>query len=329
MLRNLITEIAGVRVGHANARELCSGVTAILFDEPVVASIDVRGGGPGSHETELLDPAMTVEHIDAICLSGGSAFGLEAAAGIQAYLREQGRGFAVGSARVPIVPGATLFDLLYGGSKDWGRFSPYRDLGYAAGAAAAQAFGLGSVGAGLGATTVNLKAGIGSASASSRGGHLVAALVAVNAAGSAIIGRGPWFWAAPYEQGKEFGGIGWPSRMPDDALDLRTKGTVGQNTTIALVATDATLTKAQVKRLAMMAQDGLSRALYPVHTLLDGDVVFAVSTGRTPVADPLFTLSEVGALAANVLARAIARGVFEATALPSTALPSWRDVFGR
>jgi D-aminopeptidase len=329
MWRNLITDVAGIRVGHANAPELGSGVTAVLFDPCVVASIDVRGGGPGTHETDLLDPAMTVEHIDAISISGGSAFGLEATSGIQAYLREQGRGFAIGRARVPIVPGATLFDLLYGGTKEWGRFSPYRDLGYAAAAAADEEYALGTAGAGLGATTVNLKGGIGSAAAISRDGHVVGALVAVNAAGSATIGQGPWFWAAPCEQNEEFGGNGWPSRLPPDALDVRTKGSIGQNTTVALVATNATLTKPQVKRLAVMAQDGLPRALYPVHTLLDGDVVFAVSTRRAPITDAILTLSELGAVAANVLARAIARGIFEATALPSTTLPSWGDLYRR
>jgi D-aminopeptidase len=326
MAGNLLTDIAGIRVGHANAPELSSGVTAVLFDEPVIASVDVRGGGPGSHETDLLDPAMTVERIDAISLSGGSAFGLEAACGIQAYLREQGRGFAVAGIRVPIVPGGTLFDL-HDGTPGWQRFSPYRDLGHAAAAAAVKEFALGSVGAGLGATTVNLKAGIGSASACSDDGQLVAALVAVNAAGSATVGPGPWFWAAPFEHGREFGGRGWPSALPAHALELRTKGAVGQNTTIGVVATSAVLTKGQVKRLAMMAQDGLARALYPVHTLLDGDLLFAVATGQTPLSDPVVQLSQLGALAANVVARAIARAVFEARALASSPLPSWQDVF--
>jgi D-aminopeptidase len=327
MTRNLITDIAGIRVGHAEDRALASGVTAIVFDEPVVASIDVRGGAPGTHESDLLDPAMTVEHVDALSLSGGSAFGLEAATGIKAFLRTQGRGFAVREARVPIVPGAILFDLLNGGDKDWGRYSPYRDLGYAAASAAAEDFALGSAGVGLGATTVNLKGGIGSASAETHRGHRVGALVAVNAAGSAMVGNGPWFWAAPFEQGREFGGIGFPTPLPAAALEVRTKG-VAQNTTLAVIATDAWLTKAQTYRLAMMAQDGLARALYPIHTPLDGDVVFAVSTRRTPLADPIFALAELGAIAANVVARAIARAVFEATALPFPgALPGWRDRF--
>jgi D-aminopeptidase len=331
-LRNLITDIPGLRVGQAGDAKLGSGVTAIVFDAAVVASVDVRGGGPGTRETALLDPAQTVEGIDAIVLSGGSAFGLDAASGVQAWLREQGRGFQVRDARVPIVPGAILFDLLSGGNKDWGRYPPYRELGYEA-AKAAKAAGadvaLGSVGAGLGATTVNLKGGIGSASGRTRDGLLVGAIVAANAAGSVTVGDGPHFWAAPFEQNKEFGGRGWPPAFSGDALSFRSKGAPGANTTLAVVATDAKLTKAQAKRLAVMAQSGLSRAIYPVHTPLDGDIVFAAAMGQTPLPDPVYSLSELGMLAANVLARAIARGVYEATALPFPgALPSWKDKFG-
>jgi len=330
MTRNLITDIAGIRVGHAEDRRLGSGVTAIVFDAPAAAAVDVRGGGPGTHETDLLDPAATVEQVDGFALSGGSAFGLEAASGVQALLREQGRGYAVGSALVPIVPGAILFDLLTGGDKTWDRFAPYRDLGYRAAAAAAGDFALGSAGAGLGATTVDLKGGIGSAAARTSAGQLVAALVVVNAAGTAVVGGGPCFWAAPFERDREFGGLGFPMPLPADALEVRTKGAARQNTTLAVVATEAHLTKAQLKRLAIMAQDGLARALYPIHTPLDGDVVFAASTRRSPLADPLHGLTEIGAVAANVVARAAARGVFEATALPfAGALPSWRDRFGR
>jgi L-aminopeptidase/D-esterase len=327
-LRNLITDIPGVRVGHAGDAKLGSGVTAIIFDSAVVASVDVRGGGPGTRETALLDPAQTVEGIDAIVLSGGSAFGLDSASGVQAWLREKGRGFQVREARVPIVPGAILFDLLSGGDKNWGRYPPYRELGYEAAKLAADNFALGSVGAGLGATTVNLKGGIGSASAKTRSGLTVGAIAAANAAGSMTIGDGLHFWAAPFEQNKEFGGHGWPTTFPADALKFRSKGNLGENTTLALVVTDAKLTKAQAKRLAVMAQSGLSRAIYPVHTPLDGDVVFAVGMGAKLLPDPVFSLSELGMLAANVLARAIARGVYEATALPfNGALQCWRDRF--
>jgi L-aminopeptidase/D-esterase-like protein len=329
-MRNLITDVPGIRVGHAEDGRLGSGTTAVIFDAPAVASIDVRGGGPGTRETELLDPALTVEGIDAITLSGGSAFGLDAASGVQAWLKEQNRGFAVGTARVPIVPTAILFDLLGAGDKTWGRFPPYRELGYAAAASAGQDFALGSVGAGTGATTVNCKGGIGSASAMSRDGVTVGALAAVNAVGSVLIGGGPWFWAAPFEVDGEFGGRGLPQSFPQEALAPLAKGAPHENTTLVVVTTDAILTKAQANRLAVMAQSGLSRAIYPVHSPLDGDVVFAASTGRRPLPDGTLGLTAIGTLAANVVARAIARGVFaaQALALPG-AMPSWHDQFGR
>ncbi len=326
--RNLITDVAGLTVGHADDARLASGVTAIVFDEPAVASIDVRGGGTGTRESVLLDPSMTVERIDAITLAGGSAFGLEAAAGVMARLAEQGRGFAMRTARVPIVPGAILFDLLNGGDKAWDRFPPYRELGYAATAAAGDTFKLGTAGAGFGATTANFKGGIGSASAMV-GDITIGALVAVNAAGCVTVGGGPWFWAAPFERGDEFGGRGLPSPMPPGALAFRTKGRAAENTTLAVVATDATLTKVQAKRLAIMAQVGIAHAIRPVHTPLDGDLVFTAATGRKPLPDPIHGLAELGSAAADVLARAVARAVYEATALPFPgALPAWRDRFG-
>jgi len=324
-LRNLITDVAGVRVGHADDARLASGVTAILFDEPAVAAIDVRGGAPGTRETDLLEPHRTVERIDAVVLSGGSAFGLDAPSGVQAWLREQGRGFAIGDIRVPIACGAVLFDLLNGGDKNWGRFPPYRDLGYAAAAAASADFALGTAGAGFGATTVNLKGGVGSASAITRDGHTVGALVAVNACGSVNVGSGPHFWAAPFELNDEYGGLGFPATVPPAALIPHAKGRLGENTTIAIVATDAALSKAQAKELAVIAQDGLARAIYPAHTTLDGDTVFAAATGRRPLKDPVNEVTELGATAANTLARAVARAVFEAKALPAGGIPSWHD----
>ena len=329
-MRNLITDIAGLRVGHAGDAALGSGSTAVVFDAAVVASVDVRGGGPGTRETALLDPAQTVEGIDAIVLSGGSAFGLDAASGVQAYLREQGRGFRIRDAVVPIVPAAIMFDLLNGGDKNWGRYPSYRELGYAAAKTAGSDFELGSAGAGLGATTATLKGGVGSASATTAGGITVGALVVVNAVGTTVVGDGPHFWAAPFEQNREFGGRGLPARVTPSDLTLRAKGGPGENTTIAVIATDARLSKAQCNRLAVMAQDGLARAIYPVHTPLDGDTVFAAATGAKALADQVYGLAELGMLAANVMARAIARGVYEATALPFPgALPSWKDKFGK
>src|SRR5215469_14907551 len=327
--RNLITDVAGVMVGHAQDERLNSGVTAIVLEEPAVASMDVRGGGPGTRETDLFDSAATVERIDGLALSGGSAFGLEAGGGVQAFLRERGRGFAVGSAKVPIVPGAILFDLLSGGDKNWGRFPPYREFAYAAAANAALDFALGSFGAGTGATTVNYKGGLGSASAQTADGITVGALAAVNAVGSVVIGGGPWFWAAPFEVDGEFGGRGMPTQITPQMLKPVIKGLPGANTTLVVVATDAVLTKAQTNRLAVMAQTGMSRAIYPVHSPLDGDTLFAAATGRRPLADPVFALTHLGTLAANVVTRAIARGIFAAKALPGDPLPSWKDKFGR
>jgi L-aminopeptidase/D-esterase-like protein len=331
-MNNLLTDIAGVRVGHADDAALGSGVTAVIFDNPAIASMDVRGGGPGIRDGSLLDPVATVEEIHGIALAGGSAFGLEAGGGVQAWLAERGQGYRIREAVVPIVPGAICFDLLNGGNKQWGRFAPYRDLGYAAAAAAATSFALGSVGAGHGATTSNLKGGLGSASATTQSGIKVAALVVVNAVGSVTVGDGPWFWAAPFEIGGEYGRRGLPSSFTPDMLAMRLKGamnaTAVENTTLAVVVTDAVLTKAQAKRLAMIAQTGFARAIYPVHAPLDGDVVFAVATGEKPI-DPLLGLTELGMVAANVTARAIARGVYSATALPfAGALPSWQDRFG-
>jgi len=328
-VRNLITDIAGIKVGHAEDEKLGSGTTVILFDSPAVASVDVRGGGPGTRETALLDPGQTVEGIDAIVLSGGSAFGLDAASGAQAWLREKGRGFQIRDIHVPIVPAAIMFDMLNGGDKDWGRFPPYRDLGYAAIKSAGVSFGLGSVGAGLGATTATLKGGVGSASAKTKSGVTVGAVVVVNAVGTTTVGDGPHFWAAPFEQDKEFGGRGFPKTLSASDLAIRAKGGPGENTTIALIATDAKLSKAQCHRLAVMAQDGFARAIYPVHTPLDGDVIFSAATGKKTLADPHYGLAELGMVAGNVMARAIARGIYEATALPfKGALPSWKDKFG-
>lgn len=328
-MRNLVTDVPGLRVGHAGDAKLGSGATAIVFDAPVVASVDVRGGGPGTRETALLDPAQTVEGIDAIVLSGGSAFGLDAASGVQAYMREQGRGFRIRDALVPIIPAAIMFDLLNGGDKNWGRYPPYRELGYEAAKIAAIDLALGSFGAGLGATTANLKGGIGSASALTNDGITVGALVVVNAVGTTVIGDGPHFWAAPFEHNNEFGGRKWPAQISPADLALRAKGGPAENTTIAVIATDAKLNKSQCNRLAVMAQDGFARAIYPVHTPLDGDVIFAAATGAKPLEDPYYGLAGLGMLAANVMARAIARGIYEATALPfSGALPSWRDRFG-
>ena len=327
-LRNLLTDVAGVTIGHATDLQLGSGVTAIVFDRPAVASGIVLGGAPGSRDTALLDPASTISQVDAFVLSGGSAFGLDAAGGVQAGLRQAGRGFRIGSVLIPIVPQAILMDLLNGGDKDWGLYSPYRDLGYAAFTAATGGdFALGTVGAGAGATTANLKGGLGSASQRTSRGHVVAAIVAVNAMGSAVIGDGPHFWAAPFEQGAEFGAQGLPAGIAPSDTAMRVKGAATTATTIGAIVTDAILTKAEAHRLSIVAHDGLARAVQPAHLSLDGDTVFAASTGLQPMAG-LEDFMEVCHAAGHVMARAIARGVYEATALPwPGGQPAWRDRF--
>jgi L-aminopeptidase/D-esterase-like protein len=325
-LLNLLTDVEGLSVGHATDLSLGSGVTAIIFDEPAVASGMVLGGAPGGRDTALLDPSMTVTEVDAFVLSGGSAFGLDAAGGVQAGLRAIGRGFPVGDQRVPIVPQAILMDLLNGGDKAWGLQSPYRDLGYEAFRAATKGeFALGTVGAGTGATTATFKGGLGSASARTSAGHIISAIVAVNALGSATVGEGPHFWSAPFERNAEFGGLGLPQPIDDGDIAMRLKGMNTTATTIGAIVTDAVLTKAEAHRLAVMGHDGFARALLPAHLPLDGDTIFAASTGKKPC-DGLRDFLELCHLATLVMARAIARGVYEAAALPvDGAQPAWRD----
>jgi len=332
---NLITDVPGLRVGHAEDAAAATGVTAVVFDFPVCASVSILGGAPGSRDTALLEPEMSVQTVDSIVLSGGSVFGLDAAGGVLNVLSQMGRGLVVAGIRVPIVTQAILFDLVNGGAKPWlenprQARPPYWDLGQAAALAASTTFELGSVGAGLGATTANLKGGVGSASMSTGSGYIVGALAVVNAVGSAVIGDGPHFWAAPFECDGEYGGHGWPASIDAAARALRMKGGAPQATTIALVATNASLGKAECKRFAIMAHDGLARALRPAHAPMDGDTVFAAATGARPGVVDAAGLTELGSAAADCMARAIARGVYEATPLAfPRALPSWRDLHGR
>lgn len=327
---NLITDIAGVRVGNAHDPRLASGVTAILIAQPNVAGCVVTGGGPGTRGASTLEPHMTVQGVDGIVLSGGSAFGLDAVGGVMGHLAEQHIGFQVRDAVVPIVAGAITFDLLNGGDKAWGRMPPYWDLGYRAAADARDGvFALGTVGGGYGATTANLKGGLGSASTRTASGFTVGAIAVVNAVGTVTVGDGPHFWAAPLEEGDEFGGLGMPPRVTAGARQLRVKGHAPPSTTIGLVVTDAVLSKAEAKRLAIMADDGLARAVRPAHAPMDGDTVFAVATQKRALQQGAIDLTEIGMAAGDCLARAIARAVFEATALPLPgALPAWRDRHG-
>lgn len=328
--RNLITDVPGIAIGQAHDESAMTGVTVLIPEHPAVAAVDVRGGGPGTRETDALGVAGTVTEAHAIVLSGGSAFGLSAASGVQRYLSGKGIGFAVGLTRVPIVPQAILFDLLNGGGPSQTEPGLYERLAMEACASAGVDFALGSAGAGYGASTATLRGGLGSASDRLGDGTRVGAIVGVNAAGCVTIGDSRHFWAAPFEQDGEFGGHGWPARFPPDGLGVALKGGPRASTTIAVVATDAQLTKAQAFRLAAMAQTGLARAIYPVHTPLDGDVVFAVATGQRAMQDPIVSLARLGAVAANTLARAVARGVWEAARCPETwtGPPAYRSLFG-
>ncbi len=323
--KNLITDVPGLRVGNAEDPMLRSGVTVLAADHPFIAAVHVMGGSPGTRETDLLAPDRMVQEVDAIFLSGGSAFGLDAGQGVMQGLREAGRGFSVGPVRVPIVPGAIVFDLLNGGDKDW-TTSPYPALGRRAFDAASQDFALGSAGAGYGAMTGNLKGGLGSASCVLPSGLTVGALVVVNALGQATVGETPHFWAAPWEEGTEFGGLGPAPMIPQDAPLPRKR--LGEATTIAIVATDAALTRAQAQRMAVAAHDGMARALVPAHTPLDGDLVFSVATGGKPLSDPLTDTFQLGHAAATCLARAIARAVWLARPEPLDLQPCWQSRFG-
>lgn len=327
--RNAITDVPGLRVGNAGDARLKSGATVLTADKPFVAAVDVRGGAPGTRETDLLAPGRLVSEIDAIVLSGGSAFGLDAASGAMDRLHAAGRGFFVadGVPRVPIVPAAILFDLANGGAKDWAE-NPYRGLGAAAFDAASADFDIGSVGAGTGPMTRTVMGGLGSASFVLADGATVGALVAVNAVGSVLVPGTRHFLAGACEVGDEFGGLGASdARTPLEPFAFGKPGPADPrtNTTIAIVATDAALDKAGARRLAEMAHAGFSRAIHPSHTPFDGDLIFAVSTGARPVASPLDEL-QLGQAAAVCLARAIARGVFAARPQPGNPLPCWCEL---
>lgn len=328
--RNLITDVAGLRVGNAKDAAIRTGVTVLTAEAPFTASVHVMGGAPGTRETELLAPDKTIERVDAIVLSGGSAFGLDAAQGVTEGLRAQGRGFAVHGMTVPIVPAAIIFDLANGGAKDWGS-SPYPALGRAAFEMASETFAIGSEGAGAGALIADLKGGLGSASAVWNG-YTVGALVAANPVGQVTVGDGPHFHAAPCEFGDEFGGLGPapsfdPARLPPTKLTASDR----EATAIAIVATDAALTKAQAARMATMAHDGIARAVWPSHAPMDGDTVFAVATGARPIGSghaAAVDLMWLGHLASLCLARAMARGIYHATPEPGDVKPAWRARFG-
>ncbi|MGH6909759.1 MAG: P1 family peptidase [Phenylobacterium sp.] len=328
---NLITDVPGLKVGQAEDAAVRTGVSVILPDERSVCACDVRGGAPGTRETDALQPENLVEAVDAVVLAGGSVYGLAAADGVVAWLGARGRGYGMApDAAVPpspVIPAAILFDMANGGDKAWGEEPPYRVLGRAAVASASETFALGTTGAGYGAMAGTLKGGTGSASIVSGDGISVGAIVAVNSWGSVVAPGGRTFWAAPFEVGEEFGGLG-PAGLTAAADDWGlSKGPAeGRNTTIACVATDVALTPAQAKRVAVMAQDGLARAIRPIHAPFDGDVVFAISTARKPMPEAAdYTVARIGALAADCLARAVARAVYEAKAWPGAEVACWGD----
>ena len=325
--RNLITDVPGIAVGNAEDRRAWTGVTVVLPDRAVVAAVDVRGGGPGTRETTAMDASSGVPTVDAIVLSGGSAFGLDAAQGAMDWLAARGRGVAVGSARVPIVPAAILFDLLNGGDKGWATL-PYRALALAACEGAGPDFALGNAGAGHGAKAGPLKGGLGSVSAVMPDGATIGALVAANPVGSVVMPGTGTFWAWAFEQAGELGGQRPPTAPVTMDPEITTSAEPGANTTLAVVATDVDLTRDECLRLAIMAQDGFARAIRPVHTPFDGDVVFALSTGRRAAGpNRARRVADLGAVAADCVARAVARGVFEAETLG--AKPGYREAFAR
>lgn len=322
--RNLITDVPGILVGQAEDRRGITGTTVVLAEAPAVAAVDVRGGAPGSRETELLGPGTLVERVDAVVLSGGSAYGLDAAGGAMDHLAAAGRGFAVRDSRVPIVPAAIVFDLAFPGRRHWTGAPPHRRLGRLAAERAGKDFRLGNRGAGLGAKAGILKGGLGSASLQIDGGGRVGAIVVVNSAGSVVRPDCGRFWAAEYALPGE---IPRQPAVPQTALDPEDFSACGPwaamtNTTIALVATDLPLDKNSCRRLAVMAQDGLARAIRPAHTPFDGDTVFAMSTGSGECIDA-FRLARLGSIAADCLARAIMRAVVAAS--PLGGYPSWRQ----
>ena len=329
--RNLITDVAGISVGQAEDATVCTGVTVVMADQPILAAVDVRGGAPGSRELDVLDPSNLVGGMDAVVLSGGSVFGLEAASGVVAHLSDASRGFCIapGAPPAPIVPSAILFDLANGGDKNW-QTPPYADLGRKAAAAAGRNFALGNAGAGFGAIAGAYKGGTGSASVVLEDGCTLGALAAVNALGSPVMSGCDAFWAWPFERENEFGGrrppATWTPMAHELPADMKSVARAEANTTIAVIATDADLNRGELKRLAIMASDGFARALYPAHTPFDGDIVFALATAkRTIDGDRAVELIRLGACAADCMARAIARGVYAAESLNGVA--SYRDKF--
>jgi L-aminopeptidase/D-esterase-like protein len=324
--RNSLADIAGLMVGNAEDHAARTGVTVVLADPPALAAVDVRGGAPGTINTAGLALGGLIREVHGIVLSGGSIFGLEAATGLTAWLAARGRGFSGWGPVIPLVTGAILFDLVNGGDKAWGEEPPYRRLAREAAEAAGPDFALGNAGAGLGAVAGPLKGGLGTASAFDPAtGITLAALAAVNPVGSVTMPGSPTLWAWHLEQNTEFGGQPPPAAATGHVFE--TKRGIGQATTIGVIATDAHLDRENLLRLAVMAQDGYAYAVRPIHSPFDGDTVFALSTGAASPPSRADLLVRLGAIAADVMARAVMRGVYEARDLGE--LRSYRSVWGQ
>lgn len=327
---NLITDVPGLRVGHATDEACRSGVTVLVVEGFWAAGVDVRGGGPGTRETEALAPENVVGRAHAVVLSGGSVFGLGAADGVAAVLSARGHGLRLkpGAPAIPLVPAAVLHDLANGGDKDWGLQPPYRQLGIdavqaaQAGDASDGGFALGRVGAGRGAMAGLIPGGIGSSSIDLGDGLIVGALVAANPIGSTLMPDGVSFWAWPFEIDGEFGGrhpqpqAAVTEPLPDQSrLAALGRSQAGANTTLAVIACNADLSSAECKRIAMMAHDGMARAVRPAHTPFDGDTIFALAGGQQALGEGnarQVLVGRLGSAAADCLARAIARAVYVA-----------------
>ena len=322
--RNLITDIKGLYIGNSEDHSIKTGVTVLIGDQPFVAGVSVMGGAPGTRETDLLAPDKMIQEIDALVLSGGSAFGLDAASGVADELAKTGRGYKAGDANIPIVPAAILFDLLNGGNKNWSS-NPYKNLGKQALLNKSEDFNIGSYGAGTGATTANLKGGLGSASLILDNGITVAAIVAVNSFGAVSNGKREPFYASAFEFDNEFGGIKTGSQYNPTEVHIKVPSKKLQNTTIAIVATDAKLTKSQATRMATVSHDGMARAIIPSHTPIDGDLIFSASTGDKNLSNPVEDELLIGHGASICLARSIARAIYTATAKAKDIKPTFND----
>ena len=343
--KNLITDILGIQVGHAEDNKIGTGVTVITGESHFTAAVDVRGGGPGTRETDMLNLENSIGRADAIVLSGGSAFGLDACAEVQDLLREDNKGYKLGKAIVPLVPGAVIFDLNINDNPHIniiGKQSPWRKLANIAYKSANTDFLLGSFGAGCGATTATLKGGQGSSSwlqtFSNGEKYIVGAIIVNNAVGNPLLNDGPHFLSAYLEFGDEFGGYGVSNDLYDNVLRAKRLPSsnskkeifdnIPSNTVIGVVATNAPLTRANLKRLAIMAHDGIARSLCPAHTPMDGDTIFSISTCKNineQVLDNVDILA-LGARGSDCVARACNRAVYEALKIGNSK-PGWKKKF--